>query len=126
MVGQTSPLSIPLNVPLEWRERFLIKRFDEKDVEITLNERNIILVALRKGTRFIQVGKLTLMLNSIKSIDPYYPPYNIPPKPELKFKNVFDEKKKLYVQVEVEESRKKVELWEKFFSHNQLPGGVNV
>lgn len=122
MVDQTSHLLIPP----EWRERFIIKRFDEKDIEITLMERNAILQALRKGTRFIQVGKFTLMLNSIRSIDPYYPPDNIPPKPALRFENVFDKEKNIYIQTETKASREKVELWERLFSDKQLLGGENV
>lgn len=64
-----------------FQEKYLIKRIDEHDIEISVDERNEILKALNDGQRFIQVKKYTLMLNSIKSIDPKYGERNIPPKP---------------------------------------------
>lgn len=77
MTSQNSSLSIPP----EWEERFLIKRIGEEDIEISLKARDAILQALESGARFIQIGKYTLMLNSIKSIDPRWEPNNIPPRP---------------------------------------------
>ena len=68
-----------------FKEKYLIKRIDEQDTEISVEERNEILRALNDGQRFIQLGKYTLMLNSIKSIDPKYGSKNIPPKPEPHF-----------------------------------------
>jgi hypothetical protein len=78
MTDQTSSLSIPS----KWQERFLLKRIDEKDILITLEQRNMILNSLNNGARFIQIGKYTLMLNAIKSIDPFYGEDNIPPRPK--------------------------------------------
>lgn len=63
----------------KWDEKFLIKRIGEENIEITLRQRNDILTALNDGARFVQIGKYTLMINSIKSIDPRYEPDNIPP-----------------------------------------------
>lgn len=63
----------------KWDEKFFIKRIGEENIEITLSQRNEILKALNDGARFIQIGKYTLMMNSIKSIDPRYEPANIPP-----------------------------------------------
>lgn len=80
----------PLSIPPEWRERFLIKRIKEEDIEITLEQRNTILECLNRGDQFIQIGKYTLMLNSIKSIDPYYEPDNIPPCPPQEKKVVIE------------------------------------
>ena len=57
----------------EKEETLLIKRFDEKNIQITIKQRNLILEALNRGDRFIQVGKYTLMINAIKSIDPEFP-----------------------------------------------------
>jgi len=101
---------LPLSIPSEWEERFLIKRIDEKDIIISLEERNSILDNLRKGIRFVQIGKYTLMLNSIKSIDPFYEPDNIPPKPG------------------VYETKEKLELWEKLFGYSvkQLEDGKRM
>jgi hypothetical protein len=72
------------NIPEKWRERFYIKRIGENDIEISLEARDEILKALNAGTRFIQIGKYTLMLNSIKSIDPKWGNKNIPPRPEVR------------------------------------------
>ncbi|MCP3681709.1 MAG: hypothetical protein GY861_03375 [bacterium] len=104
-----------LSIPLKWQERFLIKRIGEEDIEISLIARDEILKALNDGARFIQIGKYTLMLNSIKSIDPLWGKNNIPPRPELK---------RLYGGVSIdgnvewsysEKSQKEVDLWDKFF-----------
>jgi len=46
--------------------------------------RDEILKALNDGARFIQIGKYTLMLNSIKSIDPLWGEENIPPRPQIR------------------------------------------
>ena len=119
---------LPLSIPPEWRERFLIKRIDEEDIEITLEERNRILQSLNAGIRFIQIGKYTLMLNSIKSIDPYYEPNNIPDRPELtkpEF-NYAEEvdpnnpknkvmNQKCWNPKQIEESKKRIELWDRLF-----------
>jgi len=73
----------PIGRPSKWEEKFLIKRIDEQDIEITLEQRNAILKALNDGQRFIQVGKYTLMLNGIKSIDPKWGANNIPDRPSI-------------------------------------------
>ena len=51
-------------------KKFLIKRIDENDIEITNEERMVILKALHANVRFVQVRDYTLMLNAIKSIEP--------------------------------------------------------
>ncbi len=79
--GQKSPLSIPS----KWRERFVIKRIKEEDIFISLETRNAILSAMEKGQNFVQVGKYTLMINSISSINPYWEPDNIPPCPDRRY-----------------------------------------
>lgn len=73
-----------LRLPEKWQEKYLIKRIGEEDIEITLLQRNIILKTLQQGVRFVQIGRYTLMLNSIKSIDPKWGKDNIPPRPEKK------------------------------------------
>ena len=80
-----TPHGITLKDKATWEERFIIKRIDEKDIEITIQERNGILASLSAGDRFVQIGKYTLMLNGIKSIDPKYGNDNIPPKPKPYF-----------------------------------------
>lgn len=71
-------------IPEKWQERFLIKRIDEQDIEISLPEQQAILRALNAGQRYVQVGKYTLMLNGIKSIDPKWGEQNIPPRPKVR------------------------------------------
>lgn len=78
----TSSHQIQRGTEHKWEERFFIKRIDEEDIEITLRERDSILLSLNEGKRFIQIGKYTLMLNAIKSIDPKWGKDNIPPKPK--------------------------------------------
>mgnify|MGYP001567345963 CR=1 FL=1 len=72
-------------VPEKWREHFYLKRIDEEDLVITLEERNGILLALERGDRFVQIRKYTIMLNAMKSIDPCWGEKNIPPRPEIKW-----------------------------------------
>lgn len=109
MTDQTSSLSIPP----KWREKFLIKRIDEDSIEITLEQRDSILKALDAGARFIQIGKYTLMLNAIKSIDPKIEPNNIPPRPDDVIRKEVGLKDGVY---QVEESpNPEVELWDKLY-----------
>lgn len=105
-----------LSIPSEWQEHFLIKRIDEEDIKITLEERNAIIKALNDGTRFVQIGKYTLMLNSIKSIDPVYEPYNIPKRPREDWQ---------YITENGEMDRKlvnkdQIDLWDKLYGKKQI------
>lgn len=117
---------LPLSIPSEWEERFLIKRIDEEDIIISLEERNSILDNLRKGMRFVQIGKYTLMLNSIKSIDPFYEPNNIPPKPDVHETIVkkYENNKAIVENI----GKEKLELWEKLFGYSvkQLEDGKRM
>jgi len=112
-ISQKSPLSIPD----EWKERFLIKRIKEDNIEISLEERNAILEELNRGRQFVQIGKYTLMLNSIKSIDPLWGADNIPPEPRPhKEGGYFDKEKQVFVKgEETEESIKRRKLWHQLF-----------
>lgn len=101
-------------IPEEWKEHFYIKRIDEEDIKISLIERDAILKALNGGQRFIQIGKYTLMLNSIKSIDPIYEPDNTPPMPHEENELVDG------VVVEKKESKKLRELWKTLYSNKLL------
>ena len=111
MVDPLLTTSILSEIPEEWKERFIIKRIDEEDITITIEERNNILESLNKGTRFVQIGKYTLMLNAIKSIDPLFEPDNIPPRPkeqiETKFGDDGIETKLL--------NQDKINLWDKLY-----------
>lgn len=79
--SQLSPQTQLGNIPAKWKEKFVLKRIDEEDIVLSLEERNGILQSLNKGDRFVQIRKHTLMLNSIKSIDPYWGERNVPPRP---------------------------------------------
>ena len=85
MKDQKSLSSIQSNlvIPEKWQEKYLIKRIGEEDIEITVEERNAILQMLNDGVRFVQIGRYTLMLNAVKSIDPKWGKENIPPRPEI-------------------------------------------
>jgi hypothetical protein len=104
-------------IPEEWQEHFLIKRIQEDSITITLQERDAILKALNEGQKFIQVGKFTLMLNAIKSIDPVYPPDNIPQRPkelEMHPGAIMDRSQNPIM------NQKEIDLWDKIFGEKQL------
>ncbi len=110
MTNQKSHLSTQNS----FREKFLIKRIDEHDIEITLEERNAILESLNAGVRFAQIGKYTLMLNAIKSIDPKYGAKNIPPRPTPDVSGYFDEKKQIYIETG-NINQKELDSWDEKF-----------
>lgn len=98
-------------IPEKWQEKFLIKRIDEEDIEITLEERDAILKFLAGGQRFIQVGKYTLMLNALKSIDPIWGGNNNPPKPKpIEETNIIDNLAHVKVL-----NQDEIDLWESLF-----------
>ena len=79
---ENSQLSVQHKIPEKWREKYLLKRIGEDDIEMSLEERNEILKSLMTNARFIQIGKHTIMVNTIKSIDPKWGEKNIPPRPK--------------------------------------------
>lgn len=117
-------LKLSSSIPSEWRERFLIKRIDEEDIEISLPERNAIIDALNRGARFIQLRKYTLMINAIKSIDPLFEPNNIPPRPQPQYDYIPGENDLAPIR-KVLLNEKQINDWEKLFGHSlYLEGGV--
>lgn len=101
------------NLPEPLQGKYLIKRIDEDDIEITLAQRSQILQALSAGVRFIEVKNHILMLNSIKSIDPKWGEKNIPPRPkEIRATTIEDNVAKYVV-----ENKDEIELWEKYFGN---------
>lgn len=120
MVNQKSQLlrQTQIGIPEKWQEKYLIKRIDEENIEITLSERNAILQALNNGQRFIQVGKYTLMLNSIKSIDPKWGEDNIPPKPIPNIMTRYSGKNENGSVQAYDEviNKKEIDEWEKYFN----------
>jgi|GEM_PF-4150197 len=105
------------SVPAKWQERFLIKRIDDDDIEISLPEHDAILHALANGERFVQVRKYTLMLNAIKSIEPKWGERNIPPCPKatLEYVKYIDGR-----AITTYENQKEVDEWHKIFDERTL------
>ena len=120
MTSQKSSLSTQSEIPEKWQEKFLIKRIDEDDIEVTLEERNMILQGLRAGIRFVQVGKYTLMLNAIKSIDPKWGKDNVPPRPYLKERYRLDMVNGKATKQLVETNEKEIELWDTLFDERRF------
>lgn len=113
----------PSLIPPEWQEKFLLKRIDEQDIELTLEQRDLVLQSLIQGTRFVQISKYTIMLNSIKSIDPKWGDRNIPPRPTPKY---IAEENELggYSKIAVNQDR--IDLWDKLFTINALQKTLTV
>lgn len=124
MIDQKSLSLTPSNleVPEKWQERYFIKRINEDDIEISLEERNGILKALEAGVRFVQIGKYTLMLNSIKSIDPKWGKDNIPPRPKLKERidYEYDSQGKIYKALLTVTNKEELEEYNKIFGEKGM------
>lgn len=111
--------SAMLEIPSKWQKKYFLKRIGEEDLVIPLNTRNNILEQLDKGGKYVQIGEYTIMLNSIKSIDPYWPDKNIPPRPPMKFNfNVFDNKTTA-VKKEIL-NKEEIDEWDKYFSKKTI------
>ena len=112
-------LSLSQNdIPEKWREMFVIKRINEEDIVISLEQRDGILKALNDGARFVQIRKHTLMLNSIKSIDPYWDnEENIPPRPR---ENQVITGTTGNVMLYVVDNEEEIALWDKLFGSRRM------
>jgi len=120
MENQKSQLSrqTQIGIPERWQEKYLIKRIGEEDIEITLEERNAILQVLNEGQKFIQVGKYTLMLNGLKSIDPKWGANNIPDKPIPRTITTYTESKDprySALATDVVTNQEEIDEWNKYF-----------
>ena len=104
-------------LPTEWNERFLIKRINEEDIVISLEERDQILTMLNAGTRFVQIGKYTIMLNSIRSIDPFYGPDNVPPRPQPDTQTFYHPDGRVAIEVKNQDL---IDLWDKTYGPKLL------
>lgn len=105
-----------LAIPSKWQEKFLLKRINEEDIELTLEQRNGVLIALDKGARFAQIGKYTIMLNAIKSIDPLWGDDNIPPQPkEITSTSIVGNKALTTIT-----NQNEIDLWFKLFGQSRL------
>lgn len=114
MTSQKLSLS-QTEIPEKFREKFLIKRIDEDDIEITLEQRDNILKALNAGTRFVQIGRYTIMLNAIKSIDPKWGKANIPPRPEERTRTLEKAGSKPTVYISETINKDEIDIWDALF-----------
>lgn len=70
------------SLPKEWEEKYWLKYIGmDEPLLLSKKTRDAVLQAMTAGTKFVQIKGYTIMVNSIQSIEPYYPPYNIPPRP---------------------------------------------
>lgn len=114
---------IQIGTPDNWKERFVLKRFDDEDIILSLEERNRVLAALNQGDRFVQIRKYTVMVNAIKSIDPYWGEKNIPPKPQAILDHTFEKLEDgTTVSIEVVVNQEELDLWESLFGNKQRQG----
>lgn len=110
------PTLVNLSIRKEWQKKYLLKRIGEKDIIIPFETRNEILKQLDRNGRFIQIGEYTIMLNSIKSIDPFWSPNNVPPRPKPIF-----ELNGIRVNNGIGEivNQKEIDEWDKCFGKKQ-------
>lgn len=52
-------------------QKYRINRIKLLPIRVTEKTRDQILMAMDEGKTYVQLGKITLMINSISSIDPY-------------------------------------------------------
>jgi hypothetical protein len=98
-------------LPRKWMPKYYLKRIGEDDIVISQETRNEVVRLLAKNGKFVQIGEFTIMLNTIKSIDPYWPPDNIPPKPKQKMQYIGG-----YEGSNLKEANaKERQEWEKYF-----------
>lgn len=69
----------------DWSKNYILKRIDEEDRYISEAERHLILKAMTQGSRFVQIGLYTLMVNTIRSIEPRYSNYSETNHPQLPY-----------------------------------------
>lgn len=109
--------NLPSSVPLEWQEKYLLKRIGESDIVLTLEQRDAIIKALLGNSRFIQVDKFTIMVNTIKSIDPMYGAKNIPDRPAEQFRIIPGTHPSTIVKMVTNQAE--LDLWDKLFAEQK-------
>lgn len=111
--------NLPSSLPPEWQEKYLLKRIGEPDIVLSLDQRDAILKALLGSARFIQVDKYTIMVNSIKSIDPMYGPKNIPKRPEEQYVIGKWNEGRGNVITKTITNQAELDLWDKLFAEQK-------
>lgn len=82
---------------------------------LTRKTRDAVLTAMADGAKYVQIKTYTIMVNSIQSIEPYYPPDNIPPRPQPEREWGGPTEKSLALKA----------LWDEIYGGNKLiEGGV--
>lgn len=105
--------SSTLVIPPKWAPKYIIKRIGDEDIIIPQSTRDVIIQALQHDLKFVQVGEYTLMLNGIKSIDPFWGKDNIPPRPAEKISMKIIEGTQTFSQQV--ENKDEIAEWEKLF-----------
>lgn len=54
----------------EYEQTYLLRRIKLEPISITAKMRDMVLQAMAKGSRFVQIGEFTIMTNTISSIEP--------------------------------------------------------
>lgn len=106
----------------EYKMQYVIKRIDEDDILIDRETRDKMLQAMASGTRFVQVREYTLMINSIKSIEPRWGEPNVAPEPFLKPKTTWEISAGIkHTQGELNEYKQKCLAFESVFNLKTAP-----
>lgn len=99
-------------IPAKWQKRYLIKRIgSDDDIEISEEQRNAIVALMNKGQHHVQLGEYTLMLSGIRSIDPKYPPNNVPPRPTEEYTTEIV----AGVAMQAIKNQAEIDMWEKLY-----------
>lgn len=117
MAGQLSWLNDGFtisDIPDEWKPKYTIKRVNGEDIGIGWETRNRILEAMSSGARYVQIGEITLMVNSINSIDPVWGNNNHPPRPKPNTNVELDTKTNTAKYI-INGSDEKLVLWDRLF-----------
>lgn len=101
-------------IPPKWQEKYILKRIDEEDMEISLDTRNAIIESMKKGSSFIQLGKSTIMVKTIRSIEPKWGEANIPPRPREQLEIVSTDEQTATARTRVV-NQNEIDEWDKIF-----------
>ena len=93
-------------LPEKWKPRYILKRFDDDDIEISRLQRDGIHDCILRGGKFVQIREHTIMLSTVRGIDPKWE-NNIPPCPDAIWE--FVENKGVVV------NKEEIEEWSKCF-----------
>lgn len=105
------------DIPDLWKPQYIIKRVNGEEIPIKWDTRNKILEAMSNGARYVQIGEITLMVNSINSIDPTWGQINRPPRPQEN--QIIEFQGNTVIQRPDKDHRKIIELWDKLFGKTE-------